>query len=540
MHFKKRTWFAVFVICCNFGGSIGWTEESAKLSLIDFEIQSDNPQFKYLGKGFAEFVSIELSKSRKFTLVEREKREDVFKEQAFSISGAVEGKNAIEVGKMLAASHIITGKIFELAGKLTVTFKVIDTTSGKILYEDKVTNELEKYDNISAAIAKSIMEYFKTDIPKETAKKIETPLPKPMDAAIKFSSAVDAYDKKEFEKAREELKEAKKLFPESDAVNLFLEKLQINTSKFRVELFKHLSYQNPAYLGLIKEDKVFLIGILTPVRNQIDYQEDYYIREEKSGARPGYNLRIKEGFGLGIEGIYSYEQNFNEEKEPNSPFYEPFTHHPRSIGVCLSMGYALSKNFTIGVGFSLYRQSIARKSVTDKDTYMAEELGILTKKSDNSVIFDSRFSYTNEKIAEVTIAEGSNMPTIIGENFLPVLWENTLTMAFKNSKTFFVVKQIDYFYKNDSFIADLIPAFEKWFSDRISGRFGLDLKYMKLKGTVYGGIGGILGGTYRKKNFDFDLNAEYRVRPSYLVPAEKFDEWLMYFSLSWKNVFKKN
>jgi TolB-like protein len=48
-------------------------EEPVRLAVLDFEVQSDNPSYRYLGKGFAEFVSVNLLKIKDLQLVEREK-----------------------------------------------------------------------------------------------------------------------------------------------------------------------------------------------------------------------------------------------------------------------------------------------------------------------------------------------------------------------------------------------------------------------------------------------------------------------------------
>ena len=45
--------------------------EPTRVAVSDFQVQSDNPQYKYLGKGFAEFVAIEILKSGQLTLIER-------------------------------------------------------------------------------------------------------------------------------------------------------------------------------------------------------------------------------------------------------------------------------------------------------------------------------------------------------------------------------------------------------------------------------------------------------------------------------------
>ncbi|MGQ9842023.1 MAG: hypothetical protein ACUVRK_00525 [Spirochaetota bacterium] len=47
---------------------------SATIAISDFEMQSANPNYKFIGKGIAELISFELSKSKDVTVISREKR----------------------------------------------------------------------------------------------------------------------------------------------------------------------------------------------------------------------------------------------------------------------------------------------------------------------------------------------------------------------------------------------------------------------------------------------------------------------------------
>ena len=42
---------------------------------MDFTVESDNPAYKYLGKGFAELTSVEIARIPGVTLVDREQQE---------------------------------------------------------------------------------------------------------------------------------------------------------------------------------------------------------------------------------------------------------------------------------------------------------------------------------------------------------------------------------------------------------------------------------------------------------------------------------
>lgn len=513
------------------------------VSVTDFAVRSDNPQFKYLGKGFAEFIGIELAKSSALALIDRERRAEILKEQAFSLSGAAEGEKNLELGRLLAADYFVSGDIFELLGKLTVTIKIVDVASGGIVFKDKITETADKYDYISAALSKSILVYFKADIPGKVAAKIEKPASKPMEAAVRFSEAVNAYDRKDVEGARKELEAARQLDPASEAVGAFLGKLAFNTAKFRVELFKHIALQNPAQLGLLKTDRAFIAGSLPASLNiggrYIDVDRNTEITEDRGVLKLGYNSPLGRRAGLGVEGFLSREDNNSRSKTTPGGGQPSF--NPRFRGGSLSLGYRLSENVSFGFGFSAYECTGGRLvsgtriiNYSDENFY-AGEAGILVKNTAGSAVFDSRLAFTDE---DTTYSQLDNMFGLGKRYRLPVIMENTLTLTLRPNKTFFVAKGIGYYYtQHKTRTLELIPALEHWFSDSFSGRAGVELKYLKLGANNRFGAGGLLGFTARRGKYDLDVNLEYRVRPSYFLPIKKYDELLVSVSLSFRDLF---
>ncbi|MFH1074724.1 MAG: CsgG/HfaB family protein, partial [Candidatus Firestonebacteria bacterium] len=205
-----------------------------KLSVMDFELQSSNPMYAYFGKGFAEFISVEISKSRDISLVEREKRREIIEEQKFTLTGLVDEKNSIEIGKMLAANYLITGKIIDITGKIVITYRVMDTETGLVIFDGKIEEDPGKYDYIAAFIARAILVNFSAKVPADTELKVAKAQSKSVEVAVNFSQAVDSYDKKDYNSAKKDLVEAKKLDPTNDAVKYYINKLFKNTTKFKV------------------------------------------------------------------------------------------------------------------------------------------------------------------------------------------------------------------------------------------------------------------------------------------------------------------
>lgn len=139
-----------------------------------------------------------------------------------------------------------------------MTVQILDVERGSTVFTDKVAAEPEAYDFIVASLAGKVLSYFNLQTPKTVIAKAENPTKKPAEAAVRFSDGVDALDRKDTETAKVDLSAARKLDPESDAIRMYLSKLTVNTTKFQITTEPYFSFQNPAYLGVIRTDRLYL------------------------------------------------------------------------------------------------------------------------------------------------------------------------------------------------------------------------------------------------------------------------------------------
>lgn len=536
---------------------VGWkpvdTKGAYRLSIMDFDVQSDNPQYKYLGKGFSEFISIELSKAKGMAIIDREKREEVFKEQAFSLSGAVDSKNSIEMGKMLAADYLVAGKIFDLMGDLTVTLKVIATATGEVAFEDKVTDKLTKYNYISSKCSEKIVKHFFADAKVKTARAVD----KPAEAAIKFSKAVDAYDKKDFEAAKKELVEAKKLDPQNAAVKVYMDKLFTTTSKFKVMPEFYTSYENPAYLAYLTQDKAYFTQ--SGVAVDKDYvrtpQDGVQEHSERSGA--GYFMPIMKGWGAGVEYVRFHTRDgvLGWQGEParlSNDLGLVANETVTTKGALLSTGFRVTHNISVGGAaaaltkqreFWIYDKMVDgsnNPNVTNgyrnspDQSVMAYTAALLVKNSASTLFFDSYYTTTDQKAEYFDTVAG-----VFRQYDMPSVLENTLTWVLNEKRTSLVVKHAVYSYSGrDYAMTRLMPAAEHRLGKRFSLRAGAELTDIELNGEKSSGSGFMAGGSADLgRNWTFDLNWTSRQRPSRNLNDFKFREDLIFFTISRAGIF---
>ncbi|OGF51036.1 MAG: hypothetical protein A2231_04215 [Candidatus Firestonebacteria bacterium RIFOXYA2_FULL_40_8] len=537
-----------------------------KLSVMDFELQSSNPQYVFFGKGFAEFISVEMSKSRDVALIEREKRREIIQEQKFTLTGLVEQKDSIEIGKMLAASYLITGKIIDIMGKIVITYRVVDTETGLVIFDGKMEEDPGKYDYISAFIAKSVLVNFSAKVPADTELKVANVQTKPVDVAVNFSKAVNSYDKKDYDSAKKDLAEAKKLDPTNDAVKYYINKLFKNTTKFKVMPELYVSYQNPAFLSLLDSDTFFYSNSgINPVNDPtlIDATPgaEKGVSEGATKGLTAYYLPVLPGLGAGIEYFtFSIEDTingkYNSVGSPQSggkPYYTVLANNNiTDSGVALTAGLKINNNISLGFGTSIYTQSrsfylINKPSLPPFDenspeyskrvtSAFAYEIGIVLKDNSNSVIFDSFYAATNEKLYKYSYA----LDDFSSYNVASVL-ENTLSFSLNEKQTFLVLKQNNYLYSDVSYyIGNLTPAAEQWFFNTFSLRAGYEFTYMDLLGVKSTGGGYTIGLTLPFEflvKLNLDVNYTTRQRPSRNLEGLKIDERILFITVSASDLF---
>ncbi len=523
--------------------------EPIRLAIVDFAVQSDNAAYKYLGKGFAEFTAIELAKSKSVIIIEREKRNKALEELAFSLSDAADAAKQLKIGQLLAAQYLVMGSIFELGGRLIVTFDVIDVQKGFSIFTDKIDAEPTAYNYITASLAAKILGCFSLAAPEAVVASAAQPVQKPAEAAVKFSNAIDAMDRKDTQAARADLTAAQKLDPQSDAIRIYLSKLTVNTTKFQITTDAFYSFQNPAYLGMLKTDRLYASFNAPPsatngpytgidglvLNNAIPYWNCIglpdgrgYEYELSVNLKGGYQFPVGDTLGMDVEGFFSVTQDnvWNTSSLPITAGSWNLV----GGGAIIGIGYRLMDSLSIGMGLAPYW------SVMTGTFCFAGNAGILY--SNESFMFDSRVGYgtgTHGVIDPVSI-------TWSGESVgVPVYNENTFTWISADTKAFVILKQTNEVSLAPAltyFFCRLLPAFEYFFSDWFSLRAGIEGSFAYFSGAPTFGYGAVIGTTFRviPIGMDFDLNASYNLRPSRNVPGLLYPDFVVLLGVSFNDL----
>lgn len=519
------------------------------ISVNDLSVESDNAQFKYLGKGMAILVASDLRKSSGVKIIEREAMNKILKEQEFSVSDLADRNTQIKIGKLVLAKYILAGNIVDVGFSILVSLRLIDTTTGEVVWQEELSDKIEKYDYMSGYFAQSILNHFKLNVNRQIAEKVETKEEKNKDAVVALSDGINAFDKGDVETAKKELETAKKLDPQSEAAGYYLAKLTVTTSKFKIMYDPFYSADNPAFLGIIKTDSIsfsasgnvdeMFLMILFNDHAFIETEAGNEIRELDYRFSLAYAFPVSDSLGFGIEAFMGMIRNDFVDGTDNV-YTSRF-----GLGGVVSGGYKINRNMSIGLSAAAFWLGNWFPGMSDKSSNPDDVIetialsfspGFLFRTDDEGFIYDVRFGYCTGDYDVVDPV----IPDIDHRAPMPFFLENTFTFAFNNKRTFFIVKQIDELTIDGSyFLGRLLPAVEHYFTDWFSIRAGAEASLAMLNGEMnfgYGALGGITLSNI-DWGFDFNLNVSYRLRPSRILEGEMYPGTLLLFSFVWNDVF---
>lgn len=108
-------------------------------------------------RNISDRFSYELSKTKKFEIVEREMMNKILEEQKFQKSGCVADECAVEIGQMIGVSLIVAGSVSKIENFYSLNIRLIDVESGKIIYQDMDDFEGSVKDFIQITIKNTAM-----------------------------------------------------------------------------------------------------------------------------------------------------------------------------------------------------------------------------------------------------------------------------------------------------------------------------------------------------------------------------------------------
>lgn len=201
--------------------------------------KSRSAEFQPWEFGIASMVMTDLETIGVFNIISKERLADIMKEQSFQLTGAVNEKEIVELGKLTGAKYILTGSFIEMNGTLRIESQVFSVEKGSQLGTAAVNGKTDTFFELEKNLVTKITVFMDAMLTENEqrviASKVET---KSVKASLNNYTGEQAFmEAKELKKAGKEAEskkaiiEAKENFKKAVELDPTYEKAKKNLSK---------------------------------------------------------------------------------------------------------------------------------------------------------------------------------------------------------------------------------------------------------------------------------------------------------------------
>jgi TolB-like protein len=130
------------------------------LAVLPLEEKSELAKSKGLGTTVREIVSRQAVKSSVFYLIDRDALEASLKEAKLSMLGLVDDNSITEAGKLIGVQVFVTGSISEAGGSFSISLKLVDSQTGRVVAMESVDISKKKLLEIRKELAFQTIEQY--------------------------------------------------------------------------------------------------------------------------------------------------------------------------------------------------------------------------------------------------------------------------------------------------------------------------------------------------------------------------------------------
>lgn len=110
------------------------------VAILDFEASKEVSD---LGSRIADLLAVNLSEQVNLRLVERGRLKEILSEMGLCLTGILDKNTVAQVGKMVGAKILITGRVFTIKDELIAIAKIIGVETGRV-YAEVALGEVDK------------------------------------------------------------------------------------------------------------------------------------------------------------------------------------------------------------------------------------------------------------------------------------------------------------------------------------------------------------------------------------------------------------
>jgi len=177
------------------------------LAVLNFDNNTGRADYDAMGRGLAAMMISDLAASPALKLIERERMQDVLKEQDMGRSAMFDSSTAVKAGRLLGAEFIATGSLAAAAPELRIDMRLIRVETGEIVKTARATGPEDKLFALEQQLADRVLKDLDIALSPESAellrKRQEANRALGVSAFRDFSSGLVAMDNGDYLRAAE-------------------------------------------------------------------------------------------------------------------------------------------------------------------------------------------------------------------------------------------------------------------------------------------------------------------------------------------------
>jgi len=188
--------------------------EPNTVAVCYYQDLSPDKSLRAFQKGLAAMVITELSKVKRFNVIERLRMQALFQEMQLGQTGIVDSRSAPRVGKLLGVENIVVGTL--ALGSIQATTSMSSAVKGGVKGSATAKVEKEKFFDLPGIITHNVAKMMGVELTPNEVKAIGIPQTTVYDAFINYGKGLDALDAGRWQDARNFFTKAVELDPQFD------------------------------------------------------------------------------------------------------------------------------------------------------------------------------------------------------------------------------------------------------------------------------------------------------------------------------------
>ena len=181
------------------------TDSKIRIAILYFENNAADKSFAPLAKGLCDMMISDFSKASQFSVVERNRLEEILKELKLGQTRSFDSATTAKIGKLLGAEYLVFGSYFEFMGRFRIDARIVKVETGQVVVSVGASGKVDEFEDLEKKLVAGLHEKMNRPITSKNS----GPQTKQVTlrSANQYGSALDKMDGGDIKGAREFLRD---------------------------------------------------------------------------------------------------------------------------------------------------------------------------------------------------------------------------------------------------------------------------------------------------------------------------------------------